>query len=48
MKGDENSQFHSVFSFSNNYPNIFLCFLAVLRCVNNFREKKNYWGVVVF
>ena len=40
MNGDENSQFHSVFSFSNNYPNIFLCFLAVLRCVNNFREKK--------
>ena len=28
------------FTFSNNYPKIFLCSVAVLRDVNNFHEKQ--------
>ena len=48
LKADENSQFSFWFlTFSNNYPKIFFCFLAVLRGANNFHEKKP-WDVVVF
>ena len=34
------SIFIPLFAFSNNYPKILLCFLAVIRGVNNFHEKK--------
>ena len=34
------SIFIPLFTFSNNYPKILLCFLAVIRGVNNFHEKK--------
>ena len=34
------SIFIPLFTFSNNYPKILLCFLAVIRGVNNSHEKK--------
>ena len=34
-------KFSIFITFSNNYPKIFLCFLAVLTDFNNFHEKKS-------
>ena len=34
------SIFIRLFTFSNNYPKILFCFLAVIRGINNFHEKK--------